>query len=124
MDPNRLCLVLLILTGLAGLPRAQASDLKVLQTHPSANAVIDSRSDGFLVRFDRAIDHVNTRIFVKRGSETVETLEPRVDTEANVLFARAPTLPPGRYTLHWIVRTMENAKIEQGEIPFSIGTPK
>jgi methionine-rich copper-binding protein CopC len=124
MGPHRLILAFAIFVGLAVLTGAQADDLKVLETHPAANAVMDSRSDGFLVRFNRAIDHVNSRMFVKRGNETVETLQPRVDTEVNVLFARAPTLPAGQYTLHWVVKTMQDARIEQGDVPFSIDGSK
>jgi hypothetical protein len=113
----------LALLILAALPKAHANDLKVPKNHLSANAVIDSRSD-VLVRFDSAADQANSKILVKRGSETLQTLEPRLDTEMNALCARAPTLPSGRYTLRWIVKTMQNAKIEQGQIPFSIGVPK
>ena len=124
MGPHRLTLTFAIFVGLAVLTGAQADDFKVLETNPAANAVVDSRSDGFLLRFNRAIDHVNSRIFVKRGSEIVETLQPRVDTEVNVLFARASTLPTGQYTLHWVVKTMQDATIEQGDVPFSIDGSK
>ena len=37
-----------------------------------------------------------------------------------MLFARAPTLPPGSYRLHWAVRTMGGVKIIQGDIPFTV----
>jgi len=50
----------------------------------------------------------------------VEHLQPRLESAPEVLFARAPTLPPGTYTLHWAVRTMEGVKIIQGDIPFTV----
>jgi hypothetical protein len=37
-----------------------------------------------------------------------------------VLFARAPTLPAGDYTLHWAVRTMAGVDLIQGDIPFTV----
>jgi methionine-rich copper-binding protein CopC len=40
-----------------------------------------------------------------------------------VLFARAPTLPPGEYMLHWAVRTMQDVKVTQGNIPFTVKSP-
>jgi methionine-rich copper-binding protein CopC len=99
---------------------ARADDLKVLETNPVANGTMDARSDGFLVRFNQPVDHINSRLLVKRGSETVETLTPRLQSNPNVLFARAPALAPGSYTLHWEVKTMADARIEQGDVPFSI----
>jgi methionine-rich copper-binding protein CopC len=110
--------------GLATLSDASAQELKVLETNPAANAVMDTRSDGFFVRFNQPVDHINSRLLVKRGDVVVETLVPRLQSNPNVLFARAPTLPSGQYTLHWVVKTMTDARIEQGDVPFSIGAPK
>ena len=121
----RLRLIAMLLLALAVAPIANADELKVLETGPAANAVLDGVSDGFFVRFDRPVDHVNSRLLIKRGSEVVETLQPRLQSNPNVLFARASTLPPGKYTLHWVVKTLPaDAKIEQGDVPFSIGPPK
>ncbi len=110
--------------ALAALSGARADELKVLETGPAANAVLDGVSDGFFVRFNQPVDHVNSRLLVKRGSEVVETLQPRLQSNPNVLFARASTLPPGSYTLHWVVKTMADARIEQGDVPFSIAARK
>src|SRR5437016_4470265 len=121
----RLRLIAMLLLALAVAPIANADELKVLETGPAANAVVDGVSDGFFVRFDRPVDHVNSRLLIKRGSEVVETLQPRLQSNPNVLFARASTLPPGKYTLHWVVKTLlADAKIEQGDVPFSIRPPK
>ncbi len=117
--------VMLALLGIVAMtPGAHADELKVLETGPAANAVLDSVSDGFFVRFNQPVDHINSRLLVKRGSEVVETLQPRLQSNPNVLFARAATLPPGNYTLHWAVKTMTDARIEQGGVPFSIAAPK
>jgi methionine-rich copper-binding protein CopC len=117
-------LALAIVAGLPTLQSARAEDLKVLETGPAANAVISTPSDGFFVRFNQPVDHVFSRLIVKRGAEVVETLVPRLQSNPNVLFARAPSLAPGSYTLHWMVKTIQDAKIEQGDVPFSIATPK
>ncbi len=106
------------------LSAAGADELKVLETGPAANAVLEGVSDGFFVRFDRPVDHINSRLLVKRGSEVMETLQPRLQSNPNVLFARASTLPPGKYTLHWIVKTMQDVNIVEGDVPFSIGSLK
>lgn len=125
MIPRRFTLLALTsIAGLTGLSGAYADDLKVLETGPAANAVLDAPSDGFFVRFNQPVDHVNSRLLVKRGDEIVETLTPRLQSDPNVLFARAPTLPAGKYVLHWVVKTLADARIENGEVPFSIAAPK
>jgi methionine-rich copper-binding protein CopC len=103
---------------------ARAEDLKVLETNPAANKVMDTHSDGFYVRFNQPVDHINSRLLVKRGDVVVETLVPRLQSNPNVLFARAPTLAPGQYIMHWVVKTVADARIEQGDVPFSIAAPK
>jgi methionine-rich copper-binding protein CopC len=125
MGLRRFAIVALACAGvLAALSGARADELKVLETNPPANAVMDARSDGFFVRFNQPVDHINSRLLVKRADVVVETLVPRLQSNPNVLFARAPTLPPGQYTLHWMVKTMTDVRIEQGDVPFSIAAPK
>jgi methionine-rich copper-binding protein CopC len=109
---------------LAASVAARADDLRVLETHPAASSIMDGRSDGFFVRFNQPIDHVNSQLVIKRGADVVETLQPRLQSNPNVLFARAPGLPDGQYVLHWYVKTLAGAKVEQGEVPFSVTTPK
>ena len=121
---RRMLLALAVVGVLPTLQSARAEDLKVLETGPAANAVLSGVSDGFFVRFNQPVDHVTSRIFVKRGGEIVETLVPRLQSNPNVLFARAPTLAPGQYTLHWVVKTVADGKVEEGDVPFSISAPK
>jgi methionine-rich copper-binding protein CopC len=125
MVPRRTTVLALFGVGvLAAFSAARADDLKVLETNPVANGTIDTRSDGFLVRFNQPVDHVNSQLVIKRGGDVVETLQPRLQSNPNVLFARAPTLPAGQYVLHWSVKTLAGAKVEQGDVPFSVTTPK
>jgi methionine-rich copper-binding protein CopC len=125
MSRRRATILALALAGvLSTLGGAHADELKVLETGPAANAVLQGVSDGFFVRFNQPVDHINSRLLVKRGSEVMETLQPRLQSNPNVLFARAAALPPGSYTLHWVVKTMTDARIEQGDVPFSIARPK
>jgi len=127
MNLHRRMLLALALAVVGELPILQtacAEDLKVIETGPAANAVLSGPSDGFFVRFNQPVDHVFSRLIVKRGAEVVETLVPRLQSNPNVLFARAPTLAAGSYTLHWTVKTIQDSKVEQGDVPFSISAPK
>ena len=114
-----------LLMGLAFLAPATAwaDDVRVMDSQPQASAVIGEPSSAFFVRFDRPIDHIQSRLSIHRDGQLVERLEPRLQTEPNVLFARAPTLPPGAYTMHWVVRTLEGARVEEGSIPFTVKRP-
>jgi methionine-rich copper-binding protein CopC len=99
---------------------AAAEDILVLDSEPKAKAVIGEPSSAFFVRFDRPIDHRHSSLSIWRGDELVERLQPRLESAPEVLFARAPTLPPGSYSLRWAVRTMEGVKLLEGAIPFTV----
>ncbi len=96
---------------------ARAQSVHVLDSAPKAHATIDSRSSAFYVRFDRPVDHSDSRLAILRDGKIIEILHPRLESAPEVLFARAPTLPPGNYTLHWRVG---GAPQMEGEIPFTV----
>jgi len=102
---------------------ASAQDIQVMDSAPKAKAVIGEPGSSFFVRFDRPIDHIHSSLSIWRDGRLVEHLQPRLQSAPEVLFARAPTLPPGEYMLRWTVRTMEGVKVTQGDIPFTIKTP-
>ncbi len=123
MSLRRFATVVLAAVGLlAAQCNAWAQAIKVLETWPAAHAVIDRPSDGFFVRFDKPVDHIHSQLVIKRGSDVVETLQPRLQSAPAVLFARAPTLPPGEYVLHWIVKTLQSTDVAEGEVPFSVAS--
>lgn len=102
---------------------AAAQNVSVLDSAPKAKAVIGEPGSEFFVRFDRPIDHIHSQLSIWRDGRLVEHLQPRLESSPDVLFARAPTLPPGEYTLHWAVRTMQDVKVTEGDIPFTVKSP-
>jgi methionine-rich copper-binding protein CopC len=124
-ERGRMTVRRLILIGLLATfsPAAWAQDVSVLDSAPKAKAVIGEPSSSFFVRFDRPIDHVHSGLSIWRDGQLVEHLQPRLEATPDVLFARAPTLPPGEYMLHWTVRTMQDVKVTEGNIPFTVKTP-
>ena len=106
--------------GFLGAARAaSAQDVRVLDSAPRANAVIGRRSSGFYVRFNRPVDHEDSRLTIKQDGRILEVLHPRLESAPDVLFARAPTLQPGSYTLHWVIGGEPQF---DGEIPFTVGS--
>ena len=102
--------------------RAQQTegDVRVLESTPAANAHIGRKSSAFFVRFDRPVDHSKSTLTITQGDKVIERLHPRLESAPEVLFAAAPTLPPGDYKLHWAVITLQGAKAIEGAIPFKV----
>lgn len=94
--------------------------VRVLESTPAANAHIGRKSSAFFVRFDRPVDHRKSTLVIKQGDKVVERLQPRLESAPEVLFAAAPTLPPGDYKLHWAVITLQGRKAIDGDIPFKV----
>jgi len=105
---------------LFGLQAAWAEAVHLMESHPAASAVMNGRSDGFFVRFDKPVDHEHALIAITRGGKMVETLHPLLDSSPDVLFARAPSLPQGDYALHWSVKPMVGTEVTEGDIPFIV----
>jgi methionine-rich copper-binding protein CopC len=111
----------MLLLGIAWAPwPAAADDVHVMESTPAASAVIDGRTSAFFVRFDKPVDHIRSTLDVTQNGKVVEHLTPRLDSAPEVLFARAPTLSPGNYVLHWAVLTVAGKETQQGDIPFSV----
>ncbi len=98
----------------------RAQGVNVLDSAPKAHAVIGGRSSAFFVRFDRPVDHTDSRLAILKSGRVVEILHPRLESAPEVLFARAPTLPPGDYTLQWRVGMPPGSGPLEGEIPFTV----
>lgn len=102
--------------------RAQQApgDVRVVESTPAANAHIGRKSSAFFVRFDRPVDHRKSTLVIAQGDKVIERLHPRLESAPEVLFAAAPTLPPGDYKLHWAVITLQGTKAIEGDIPFKV----
>ena len=103
---------------------AWAQAIKAMETRPADHATISGAPEAFFVRFDKPVDHIRSRLVVKRGDKIVVTLQPRLKTEPQVLFAQSPFLPPGEYALHWSVKALDGADIVQGEVSFTVARGK
>jgi len=111
---------LLVLPVQAVHAQQPAGDVHVLESTPAANAHIGRKSSAFFVRFDRPVDHNKSTLTITQGDKVIERLHPRLESAPEVLFAAAPTLPPGDYKLHWAVITLQGTKAIEGDIPFKV----
>ncbi|WP_422011044.1 copper resistance protein CopC [Reyranella sp.] len=122
MMMRRLAIAFLMVAPFASPARAQqpSDDVHVVESTPAAHARIGLKSSAFFVRFDRPVDHIKSTLVIKQGDKVIERLHPRLESAPEVLFAAAPTLPPGNYVLHWAVITLQGTKAKEGDIPFQV----
>jgi methionine-rich copper-binding protein CopC len=99
---------------------APARPMHVMSSTPAAEAILQGDHAGYVVRFDGPVDHAQSQLEILRDGQVVERLHPRLNSEPDVLFAAAPTLPPGHYMLHWTVRSMPDKELSDGTIPFTV----
>lgn len=122
MMTRRLAIAFLMMAAMTSAVRAQqpSGEVHVLESTPAAHARIGLKSSAFFVRFDRPVDHIKSTLVIKQGDKVIERLHPRLESAPEVLFAAAPTLPPGNYVLHWAVITVQGTKAKAGDIPFQV----
>ncbi|MBS0524739.1 MAG: copper resistance protein CopC [Proteobacteria bacterium] len=109
---------LVIPAVVAGGPEVVAQ--KVIETMPAKDGTLLGLSGDYFVRFDQPVDHIHSTIDIVQDGKTVQTLHPRLKSEPNVLFARAPNLAPGKYVMHWSVPAANGSTVYQGDVSFSI----
>ena len=105
---------------LLSLHGAIAQPMRMVESFPGAQAVVDGRNAQYSVRFDGLVDHRASRLFITQDGHVVETLKPLLAAASHVLFASAPALPPGGYELHWSARSMADGSVTEGSIPFTV----
>ena len=99
---------------------AIAKPMRLVESYPGAQAVVDGRNAQYSVRFDGLVDHRASRLFITQNGQVVETLNPLLAAAPEVLFASAPVLPPGDYELHWSARSVADGSVTEGSIPFTV----
>jgi len=112
---GRVLAVLIMTCGLA-----EARPLRVRDSSPAAEAIVDGRNAQYVVRFDGWVDHAASRMDITENGKVVEPLVPTRDSEPDVLAASAPALAPGRYQLHWHAKSVPDGDFSDGFIPFTV----
>ena len=85
---------------------AQARPMRAMASTPAAETIMHGRNAQYVVRFDGPVDHTQSRLVILHEGHVVQVLRPLLDSAADVLFASAPAPEPGRYVLHWIVKSV------------------
>ena len=114
----------LLVLGLAAMPLwpAQSDEtIQVVASHPARGESLDGKSEDFFVRFSGPVNHAASRLFIAQSGNVLVTLNPRLDSAPDILFARRGPLSPGDYEMSWIVYA-GNGQKTGGIVPFSVRT--
>ncbi len=110
--------VLALLVAVSGL--AEARSMKVRESYPATEMIVDGHNAQYMVRFDGWIDHAASQLNITANGKVVETLVSIRDSEPDVLAASSPLLAAGRYQLHWRVKSVPDGDFSDGSIPFTV----
>jgi methionine-rich copper-binding protein CopC len=99
---------------------AFARAMRLMESKPPPQAIIEGRHAAYSVRFDGPVDHRGSGLFITRDGKVVELLHPRLDAAPDVLFAAAPSLSPGPYELHWAAKSLPDGEVTEGALPFTV----
>jgi methionine-rich copper-binding protein CopC len=106
---------------LAAAAAREAYALRAVETTPVAEAVILHGSNAqYVVRFDKPVDHIASRMEIVRNGAVVERLHLLGDSAAEALFAESRRLAPGHYELRWSATTGPGGETASGSVPFSV----
>jgi len=119
--PRLILLIIASLLAVVSRPySADAASLNVLASDPAAEAIINGRHAGYLIRFDGPVDHATSRLQITRSGRVIRLLVPRLDSAVDVLYATSQAPAPGHYLLHWEARSIDG-EVSKGDIPFTVG---
>jgi methionine-rich copper-binding protein CopC len=99
---------------------SEAHPLHVLSSVPAAGSIIDGRNTQYVLQFDGQLDHRTSSMEVISNGKVVEALASLRGSEPSTLVASGPTLPPGRYQLHWRAKSVPDEDVSEGFVSFII----
>jgi methionine-rich copper-binding protein CopC len=100
---------------------AWSRPMRMTDSFPAAQAIVDGNNAQYVVRFDGPVDHRGSHLVITQGDRVVRNLTPSLDAAPEVLFASGPRLPAGDYQLRWSAKSMPEGDSTDGSIRFSVG---
>jgi len=93
--------------------------MEMLQSFPTARAVVTGHNAQYAVRFDTVVNHRISRLTITRQGQVAQNLQVILRSDPKSLTASAPLLPPGEYELHWSAISM-SGETSEGAVPFTV----
>jgi methionine-rich copper-binding protein CopC len=93
--------------------------MEMVESFPSAKAVVTGLNVQYVVRFDELVDHRTSELAILQQGRVIQRLPLILRSDPKSLTASAPKLPTGQYELRWSAHSM-SGETSRGAIPFNI----
>lgn len=107
-------------TLLASTAAHAQSVMRMVESFPVANAIMDGHNTRFSVMFDGPVDHQASRLVIEQNGVVQQVLKPRLNSQPNTLYSNGHALKPGDYTLRWDARGQHGGAAGSGAIAFKV----
>ena len=113
---------ILLMAGLLIVPQVVWSHAILIDSVPSHDATLDEAPQTILLKFNAALEHVITKVFLIDQNKEETTLEKVEESQADRIKVRVPSLSPGVYTVLYKVLARDG-HVTEGSIRFTLRDP-
>ena len=103
-------------------PNVVWSHAVLIDSTPSHEATLDEAPQTILLKFNAALEHVITKVFLIDQNKDETTLEKVEESQADRIMVNVPSLSPGVYTILYKVLARDG-HVTQGSIRFTLRDP-
>ena len=103
-------------------PHAVWSHAVLIDSIPIHEATLDEAPQTILLKFNAALEHVITKVFLINQNKEETTLEKVEESQADRIMVRVPSLSPGVYTVLYKVLARDG-HVTEGSIRFTLRDP-
>ena len=117
-------ILFVILSAMAGAvflypAEAKATDLVLVRERPTPMQMMPVGAVIIVLTFDRPVDHRGATLWLVSSDGQVRRITARLEAEPSTLYAALGRLRPGRYELHWTVKSLNGSSLN-GILPFGV----
>ncbi len=94
----------------------------IVESTPAINGVVSGPVLEIKLRFNSRIDGSRSKLTLIAPDSSSRAIKLAQQTAPDLLLAKAESLTPGKYQLHWQVLASDG-HITQGNIPFNVVNP-
>ena len=108
-----------LFVGMAAFPHLAWSHAILTESVPPHEATLDKAPQTVLLKFNAALEHVITQVYLIDQNKDETTLEKTEESKADRIIVRVPPLSPGVYTILYKVLARDG-HVTQGSIRFTL----
>ena len=110
---------ILLFVWLPAFPNLAWCHAILIESVPPHEATLDKAPQTILLKFNAALEHVITQVYLIDRNKNETTLEKAEESKADRIIVRVPPLSPGVYTILYKVLARDG-HVTQGSIRFTL----